>query len=84
MAGVNHFPLRGFLAHDFDVVLDARPVGYAIHQAGHVAHVSDRLEFFVTFQFLDQCAGDTNPSTEREAQKIAAPLQRHSGIPASA
>jgi hypothetical protein len=42
------------VAHDLDVVLDAGPVGNAIQQARHVAHVADRLQILVAIKLIDQ------------------------------
>jgi hypothetical protein len=42
------------VAHDLDVVLNARPVRHAIQQARHVAHIADRLQILVPIEFLDQ------------------------------
>src|SRR6185503_5876982 len=42
------------VAHNPDVMLDAGPVGYAVHQAGDVAHISDGLQFLVPVELFDQ------------------------------
>ncbi len=42
------------VAHNFDVVLNARPVWHAIQQARYVTHIADRLQILVPIQFLDQ------------------------------
>src|SRR6185437_950824 len=42
------------VSDNLDVVLNARPVRYAIEKAGNVGHAADRLEFRVTAEFLGQ------------------------------
>ena len=51
---VNQAPQQSFVANDFDVVLNARPVGDAIQQARHVTHVANRLKILVAIKLLDQ------------------------------
>ncbi len=54
VGGVDQSAQQSLVAHDLDVVLDAGPVGYAIHQAGDVAHIPDGLEFLVAVELFDQ------------------------------
>ena len=45
---------QSLVANNLDVVLNARPVGDAVHQAGDVADIADGLEFLVTIELFDQ------------------------------
>jgi hypothetical protein len=54
IGSVDQSAQQRFIANNLDVVLDAGPVGYAIHQAGDVTHIADGLEFLVAVEFLDQ------------------------------
>ncbi len=51
---VNQSPQQRLVAHDLDVMLDARPVRNAVQQARDVADVANRLQFLAPVQFLDQ------------------------------
>ncbi len=50
----NQTAQQRLVAHYLDVVLNARPVGHALHQARDVSHVADRLQILVPIEFLDQ------------------------------
>ena len=50
----DHSPQQRLVAHDLDVVLDARTIGNALHQARHVSDITDRLQILVPIQLLDQ------------------------------
>ncbi len=54
IGGVNQSPQQGLVADDLDVMLDARPVGYAVQKARHITHIPDRLQVFMPIKFLDQ------------------------------
>ena len=54
VGGGNQSAQQRFVAHNLDVMLNARPVGHAIDQAGDVGHIADRLQILVPVEFLDQ------------------------------
>ena len=54
IGGVDQSAHQRLVANNLDVVLDAGPVGNAIHQAGDVANIADGLEFLVAVELFDQ------------------------------
>ena len=54
IGGVDQSAQQRLVANNLDVVLNAGPVGYAIHQAGDVANIADGLEFLVAVELFDQ------------------------------
>ena len=52
--GGNQPAQHRLVANDLYVMLNARPVGYALHQARHIRHVADRLQILMPVEFLDQ------------------------------
>src|SRR4029077_3588459 len=54
VSGVNQPAQQGSVADDFDVVLDARTVGYAVEKGRNIAPVADRLQLLVAIELVDQ------------------------------
>ena len=44
----------GFVADDLDVVLDRRPVGHAVEQAGNIADIANRLQVLAPVELVDE------------------------------
>ena len=54
IGGMHQSAQQRLVADNLNVVLNARPVGHAIEQAGDITRVPDRFSFFMAVQFLDQ------------------------------